>query len=180
MIDDISSLDESFSGEDQAPLHQGESTEKETVAELLNKAKHAIASGESSRSTSLHEAAELIAVAQVQGASQRKIAVTVGKSPGWVNRLLQWRLNGYCDGTPFGPQAKARRQRAECSGATKRQRVEFPSGSRDQLVKILGMLGSEHCGERDNAARKAEELRKEFDLTWDQLIIPANRSRSRS
>ena len=112
-------------------------------------------------------------MAQAQGASQRKIAVTVGKSPGWVNRLLQWRLNGYCDGTPFGSQAKASRQRAGCSGATERLKVAIPRGSRDLLVKMLGMLGSEHSGERDNAACKAEELRKEFGLVWDQLIIRA-------
>jgi hypothetical protein len=36
------------------------------------------------------------------------------------------------------------------------------------------MLGSDHPGERDNAARTAERLRKEFGLTWGNLIIPAN------
>jgi hypothetical protein len=95
-----------------------------------------------------------------------------------VNRLLRWRLGDYRDGTSFGPQAKASRQRAGCSGATERQRVEIPGGSRDLFVKTLGMLGSDYVGERDNAARTAERLRKEFGLTWDQLIIPAKAAKT--
>ena len=43
----------------------------------------------------------------------------VGKSAAWVNRLLKWRETGYQDGTPFGPQAKASRQRAQDVQATK-------------------------------------------------------------
>jgi hypothetical protein len=50
-----------------------------TVSELLIRAKHAIESGE----TSLRTAAEDIAAAQAQGATQRQIAEAVGKSAAW-------------------------------------------------------------------------------------------------
>jgi transposase len=79
-----------------------------SVTELLSHAKRAIEAGE----TSLRAAAEDIAAAQEQGATQREIAEAVGKSAAWVNRLLKWREGGYQDVTPFGPQAKASRQRA--------------------------------------------------------------------
>jgi transposase len=150
------------------------------VPQLLGRAKKVIASGEGSLWTSLREAAEIIAVTQARGASQRQIAAAVGKSAAWVNRLNKWRQGGYEDQTPFGPQSKASRQNASGVQASKHKKFELPSGSRDLLVKTLGMLGSDHPGERDNAACTAERLRKEFGLTWDQLIIPANRNRGRS
>jgi hypothetical protein len=55
-----------------------------TVTELLGRAKDAIESGE----TSLHSAAEDIAAAQEQGATQRQIAEAVGKSAAWVIQTL--------------------------------------------------------------------------------------------
>jgi hypothetical protein len=33
------------------------------------------------------------------------------------------------------------------------------------------MLGSEHSGERDNAAVLIEKFRKERNLTWDDLVL---------
>ena len=71
--------------------------------------------------TSLHAAAEDIAAAQERGATQRQIAEAVGKSAAWVNRLLKWRGSGYRDGTAFGPQAKASRQRAQRVQATEQK-----------------------------------------------------------
>jgi hypothetical protein len=44
---------------------------------------------------------------------------------------------------------------------------------RDRLVKLLGMLGSQHDGERANAAQLVEQHRAALGLTWDELIIPA-------
>jgi hypothetical protein len=43
---------------------------------------------------------------------------------------------------------------------------------RDQkrLAAILGMLGSNAPGERDNAARLAEEFRRQRGLTWADLL----------
>ena len=42
---------------------------------------------------------------------------------------------------------------------------------RERLIKLLGMLGSEHIGERAVAAKKIEELRTELALEWSDLII---------
>lgn len=41
---------------------------------------------------------------------------------------------------------------------------------RRRLAAILGMLGSNSAGERDNAARMAEEFRLQHHLTWDELL----------
>lgn len=68
-----------------------------TTEELLSRAKRSIDSCE----TPLREAAEDIARAYGQGATQREVALAVGKSPAWVNRLLKWRLSGY-EGSAFG------------------------------------------------------------------------------
>ncbi len=72
-----------------------------TKGELISRAKRSIESGETLRGTSFRAAAEDIARACEQGATQREVAQGVGKSPAWVNRLLKWRENGYV-GAPFG------------------------------------------------------------------------------
>ena len=41
---------------------------------------------------------------------------------------------------------------------------------RQRMAKILGMLGSDHAGERANAAKLVDDLRRESGLTWDQLL----------
>ena len=71
-----------------------------TTEELISRAKHHIGIGETSRSSSFRAAAEDIARACDQGATQREVAEGVGKSAGWVNRLLKWREGG-CVGAPF-------------------------------------------------------------------------------
>ena len=138
-----------------------------SVSEFLTRAKRAIESGD----TSMRAAAEDIAAAQKQGATQRQIAEAVGKSVGWVNRLLQWRSGGYQAETAFGPQSKARRQRAKCAQAPEQ---DVDPHIRDLLVKCLGMLGSEHHGERASAALKVEEQRARLGRSWQDLIVPAN------
>jgi hypothetical protein len=75
-----------------------------SVADLLFRAKTAIASGEKS----LRIAAEDIAAARQQGATQRTIAAKIGKSAAWVNRLLAWRDSGYIGDAAFG---RAQRRR---------------------------------------------------------------------
>lgn len=40
-----------------------------------------------------------------------------------------------------------------------------------KLARILGMLGSEHDGERASAARKASEMIKAAGVTWEQVLI---------
>jgi hypothetical protein len=41
----------------------------------------------------------------------------------------------------------------------------------ERLVKILGMLGSDHAGERDTAARMASRMLADLSLTWQMVII---------
>ncbi len=43
---------------------------------------------------------------------------------------------------------------------------------RQRLAGILGMLGSDAAGERDNAARLAEQFRRTSGLTWIELLTP--------
>jgi hypothetical protein len=47
---------------------------------------------------------------------------------------------------------------------------KLPPKMKDKLAKLLGMLGSNHVGERNNAATQIEKLRKELDLSWDDII----------
>ena len=85
-------------------------TETLSVAALLSRAKASIANYYLGV-TSLRSAAEDVAAAQAQGATQANIAATLGKSQPWVNRLLRWRTGGYQD-TAFGPESKAKRERS--------------------------------------------------------------------
>jgi hypothetical protein len=48
------------------------------------------------------------------------------------------------------------------------------AAKRQRLARILGMLGSEHAGERASAALQAEAFRKRHGLTWEQMLsLPA-------
>src|ERR1700722_14151627 len=78
-----------------------------SVAEHLSRAKHDITAGDKS----LRSAAEHIAAAIEAGASQRDVAATVGKSPAWINRLLQWRDSDYRASGPFSEDNKEKRTR---------------------------------------------------------------------
>ncbi|WP_448035162.1 hypothetical protein [Bradyrhizobium liaoningense] len=75
--------------------------------DLMIAAKKLIVQGEKC----LRDAAEHIAKASEQGASQRAIAEEIGKSQAWVSRFLAWRAGGYAEDTPFGPESKAKRER---------------------------------------------------------------------
>jgi hypothetical protein len=44
---------------------------------------------------------------------------------------------------------------------------------RERLVKLCGMLGSNHAGERANAAAAADRLIREAGLRWPDVILPA-------
>ena len=44
------------------------------------------------------------------------------------------------------------------------------TAERAKLARILGMLGSEHAGERASAALQAEAFRKRHGLTWAGLL----------
>src|SRR3954453_10040876 len=43
----------------------------------------------------------------------------------------------------------------------------------DKLVKVLGMLGSDHDGEVAAAGRRAHSMLKAQGLTWSDVINPA-------
>jgi hypothetical protein len=76
-----------------------------TKAEVLSRAKVAIEAGESPRDS----AERLASVQENFRATQREIAEAVGRSAGWVNRLLKWRRSGYEEYSPFGPTTTAGR-----------------------------------------------------------------------
>jgi hypothetical protein len=45
---------------------------------------------------------------------------------------------------------------------------------RRRLARILGMLGSDHAGERASAALQAEAFRKRHGMTWEEMLaLPA-------
>lgn len=48
--------------------------------------------------------------------------------------------------------------------------MTLSESERRRLTAILGMLGSNSAGERDNAARMAEQFRRQHRLTWDELL----------
>jgi hypothetical protein len=41
---------------------------------------------------------------------------------------------------------------------------------RERLARLLGMLGSDHAGERDNAARAAHRLVQRHGITWYDVV----------
>jgi hypothetical protein len=44
---------------------------------------------------------------------------------------------------------------------------------RERLARLLGMLGSGHLGERDNAARAAHRLVLEHGAAWFDVVAPS-------
>ncbi|MGH9553466.1 MAG: hypothetical protein ACRD3W_29055, partial [Terriglobales bacterium] len=42
----------------------------------------------------------------------------------------------------------------------------------NKLIKLLGMLGSAHAGERAAAGLKATELLRSLDMSWEDVILP--------
>ena len=46
------------------------------------------------------------------------------------------------------------------------------TADRDRLIKVLGMMGSDHVGERASAAQQAEKLRRELGASWHDLLSP--------
>jgi hypothetical protein len=47
--------------------------------------------------------------------TQQEIAAALGKSQGWVSRMIRWRRERFKDETPFGPASKEARERARIS-----------------------------------------------------------------
>lgn len=141
------------------------------ITDHLVAAKSDIEAGDSS----LRSAAEHVAAALALGASQAVIAIAVGKSQPLVNRLLKWRTGNFKKGGPFADD----NAKAKISRTNKKPKPN--KLQRDQLVKVLGMLGSDQVGEVVNAARHAERIRSSLGLTWSQLIVmPAAEQRKKA
>jgi hypothetical protein len=45
------------------------------------------------------------------------------------------------------------------------------ASDRERLARLLGMLGSDHAGERDNAARAAHRLVQQHGITWFDVVV---------
>ncbi len=160
-----------------------------TITTLLDKAKRAIADGESS----LRKAAELIAQAQDEGAKQKQICKRLGKSRSWVTFLMAWRKGGYVGGAfdksnkarksspTRQPKAPLRSTMTETEALAKRERIalereifaldtkRIPAGARMQLLLALKALSASH----DSAAVLVERQRARLNLDWSDLIVPA-------
>ena len=52
--------------------------------------------------------------------------------------------------------------------------MALPPELADRLVKLLGMVGSEHDGEALNAARLADKVVREAGLTWKDVLGTVN------
>lgn len=65
---------------------------------------------------------------------------------------------------------RAYRQRKAKEAAQLREQLHGRKAVSAKLVKVLGMLGSAHAGERDNAARMATQILKEAGLTWFDVL----------
>jgi len=137
-----------------------------TKAELLCRAKAAIDAGESA----LHEAAEALVLAQQDfNATQREIAEAVGRSLGWVNRLLKWRRSGYKESSPFGPTTRVGRvQHAEQRATARTQRKALKGPSADS--------GTSNCADTETSpSRKPspaiamDNLKYAIDHWWLHL-----------
>ena len=48
-----------------------------------------------------------------------------------------------------------------------------------RLARVCGLFGSDYDGEALAAARQAEKIRKKLGLTWEELLVPPTRQRSK-
>jgi hypothetical protein len=144
------------------------------IDQLLKEAKCAIEDGESS----LKQAAECIAEAQNQGATQREIATAVGKSAAWVNQLLKWRSDGY-KGTAFG-SAKAE-QRATFRQSEQKEESR-PVTTNEQARIEQARAEAERARERAARAEaeRAKHERKKAEANARRAREEARRARGRA
>ena len=134
------------------------------VATLLSEAKkeidaadQALASADEAANRHYRAAADHIAKAQTENASQRQIARGIGKSASWVNQLLRWSAEGY-RASPFGPQSSAARARKkERSGATEHgQKKAWGWGTTGKTAKEKSAEAKAATREAKAEAEKAE------------------------
>jgi hypothetical protein len=66
------------------------------------------------------------------------------------------------------------REQAKAASAASHQRTQAMLSfviDRERLARLLGMLGSDHLGERDNAARAAHRLVQQHGITWFDVVV---------
>jgi hypothetical protein len=103
-------------------------------------------------------AAEYLEFAVAEGKTQRQIAEGVGKSAAWVNRLLQWRRDGYAEDTPFGMQSQERDERHD-------ERIREDACSGPEQKSEQERSGPKHKSESASSARQ----RREWQHAWRLL-----------
>jgi hypothetical protein len=129
-----------------------------SVAALLSRAKTSIAAYYNGVN-SLRSAAEDVAAAKAQGATQSEIADALGKSQPWVNRLLQWRKGGYQD-TAFGPESKAKRERSASYQAPDKSSKKPKQSSEARFNAEAAKAKAEAAKAKADAARARSEHAK--------------------
>lgn len=139
-----------------------------TIASLLDKAKDAIAAGD----TGYRKAAELIAQAQESGATQRQVADGVGRSQSWISRLLQWRKDDYSGGA-FDRSHKTRMRpahnpKSRTSPASKPKAKPASTGERARADHARAQADAERA--RAQTA-KAEAARAKAEASSDAIGV---------
>jgi hypothetical protein len=115
--------------------------------EAIALARQAIASAD----RNLKMAAEFLAAAEEKGKTQRQMAEGVGKSPAWVNRLLQWRRDGYQEDTPFGAQSQERDERHD---ERVREETSEASSGPEQKAEQEQRSGQKHRASHSRSSRE--------------------------
>ena len=116
------------------------STNGRTAAKNANEAIAFAAQAIASSDRNLKLAAEYLAYAEEEGKTQRQIAEGVGKSAAWVNRLLQWRRDGYPEDTPSARRARSATSDMTSGSARTRVQALNTSQSRSAEAIALGFL----------------------------------------
>lgn len=108
--------------------HDSAAAEVSTLAnyhrkwDRFDRAKQAILAGEQGLREGYKEAADYLAMAEAEDrTTQREMASGVGKSVGWVNRLLKWREGGYRGETPFAEPSRVARERKKLVQSTEQK-----------------------------------------------------------
>ena len=136
------------------------------LTEIVSKAKREIDSAEQALAKAnetanqyYRVAADHVAEAQKEKASQRQIAAQLGKSTAWVNQLLRWRKEGYRH-SPFGPQSSlARARKKDRSGATEHDQGKSATASQN------AQADAETAGKKREKAKPASHRSAATDRT---------------
>ena len=124
------------------------STNGRTAAKNANEAIAFAAQAIASSDRNLKLAAEYLAYAEEEGKTQRQMAEGVGKSAAWVNRLLQWRRDGYPEDTPFGTQSQERDERHDERVREERDARSGPEHEPEPERRGSSRSGSSHARQR--------------------------------